>query len=296
MDNKKTTSHNDDSAKSPPENKFRSGRDLKKNVHHSPTVTVITVCYNAGDKLEKTINSVILQTYPNIEYIVIDGGSTDNTTEILQRYNNNIDLVISEPDEGITHAMNKGITYSRGDYLIFIHSGDYLLEPTGIECIAAHMTKDNPIIMCDILFGMKQKRVRAKGFNFLTHFKFRNPHQGILCAKAVFDNIGYFSNDYHVCADYHFFLRAYQMGYKAKTLPVTLAFMNDEGISSSKDQKEFFRRILEEKKIHETVGRETFIRLVYKIYWLLYMPYRKIRHRVEKAGTGKQIKHLCVLP
>lgn len=90
-----------------------------------PKVSIITVVYNGEKELENTILSVIRQTYDNLEYIIVDGGSTDNTINIIKKYANKISYWISEPDKGIYDAMNKGIDVANGEWLLFRNCGDY---------------------------------------------------------------------------------------------------------------------------------------------------------------------------
>lgn len=97
-----------------------------------PTLSVITVCYNAHDELKKTIQSVATQTYPHIEYIVIDGASTDGTVELLREWADRIDHLVSEPDHGIYDAMNKGLALATGTYLCFLNAGDTFHTPTTV--------------------------------------------------------------------------------------------------------------------------------------------------------------------
>ena len=93
-------------------------------VHVSPKFSIITVTFNAGKVLEKTIQSVINQSYKHVEYIIVDGASKDNTLEIAERYRNRINTLVSEPDKGLYDAMNKGIRLATGDYLCFLNAGD----------------------------------------------------------------------------------------------------------------------------------------------------------------------------
>lgn len=91
-------------------------------------ITIITVTFNCKNSIEKTIQNIINQSYKNIEYIIVDGRSTDGTVEIINKYTNNIDIFISEPDNGIYDGMNKGIKLSSGDWIIFMNSGDYFVS------------------------------------------------------------------------------------------------------------------------------------------------------------------------
>ena len=96
--------------------------------HLHPKFSIITVTYNAGALIEDTIQSVITQTYKNIEYIIVDGASTDKTMSIVTRYREHIHTVVSEPDHGLYDAMNKGIRLATGDYVCFLNAGDELHE------------------------------------------------------------------------------------------------------------------------------------------------------------------------
>lgn len=103
----------------------------------SPLITVITVSYNAASSIEQTIISVINQTYPNIEYIIIDGGSTDGTVEIIKKYADRIAYWVSEPDKGLYNAMNKGVMHSTGEWLNFMNAGDVLIHKSTINNIVS---------------------------------------------------------------------------------------------------------------------------------------------------------------
>ena len=101
-------------------------------------VTIITISYNAVLGIERTINSVITQTYSNLQYIIIDGGSTDGTVDIIKKYADKIDYWVSEPDSGIYYAMNKGIAIADGDWINFMNAGDYFVDRNVIEQIFQH--------------------------------------------------------------------------------------------------------------------------------------------------------------
>ena len=115
-----------------------------------PKFSIITVTYNAGKVLEDTIQSVVFQTYRNVEYIIVDGGSTDNTLDVVHKYQERICKVISEPDKGLYDAMNKGIRMATGDYLCFLNAGDELHENETLQKIVYTLKgKEMP----DVIYG-----------------------------------------------------------------------------------------------------------------------------------------------
>ena len=115
-----------------------------------PKFSIITVTYNAGKVLEDTIQSVVFQTYRNVEYIIVDGGSTDNTLDVAHKYQERINKVISEPDKGLYDAMNKGIRMATGDYLCFLNAGDELHENETLQKIVFTLKgKELP----DVIYG-----------------------------------------------------------------------------------------------------------------------------------------------
>lgn len=121
------------------------------NLHHiHPKFTIITVTYNAAKTIEGTIQSVITQSYKNIEYIIVDGASKDSTMSIVNRYRDRIDKIVSEPDKGLYDAMNKAIALATGDYLCFLNAGDELHEDDTILLMVHSITSHR---MPDVLYG-----------------------------------------------------------------------------------------------------------------------------------------------
>lgn len=113
-----------------------------------PTISIITIVYNGASLLEGTIQSVLAQTYPHIEYIVVDGGSTDGTVELIKKYEHGIAEWVSEPDNGLYDAMNKGMVLATGDFLWFMNAGDHIYAPETTAKMMAVRTPDT-----DILYG-----------------------------------------------------------------------------------------------------------------------------------------------
>lgn len=116
-----------------------------------PKISIVTVCYNAVHTIEQTILSVSNQTYQNIEYIIIDGGSTDGTVEIIKRYESHFSYWISESDKGIYDAMNKGIKKTSGEWVIFMNSGDLFVDKTVLENVFLRDSHSNSEVL--VLYG-----------------------------------------------------------------------------------------------------------------------------------------------
>lgn len=177
-------------------------------------ISIITICYNNAKDIRKTIESVISQTYSNIEYIVIDGASTDGTTQIVYEYSEHISLIISEPDNGIYDALNKGIKKSTGDVVGFIHAGDMLCNNDIITKIAL-LFEENDV---DISYG-NSYNVNYKGIVVRKNPGLKHPykwaiklgwmpsHMSIYTKRSLFDKYGYYRLDIGYAADYEWFLR-----------------------------------------------------------------------------------------
>ena len=154
-----------------------------------PTFSIITVTYNAGKVLEDTILSVISQTYRNVEYIIVDGNSKDNTQEIIGKYSKHISKMVSEPDKGLYDAMNKGIRMATGDYLCFLNAGDKFHEKETLQQIAETLKdKDLP----DVIYG--ETAIVDEDGNFLHMRRLSTPErlnwksfkQGMLVCHQAF--------------------------------------------------------------------------------------------------------------
>ena len=244
----------------------------------SPLISIITITFNSEKYLPETIRSIKEQDYKHIEFIVVDGSSTDSTLNIIKNNSDIITRWISEPDNGIADAMNKGLSLCSGEYILFLHSDDALASPDSISKAAGYFDNKHYIYAFNIIYGSKSKHsaMRPRGFNFWFNFKTGIFHQGAICHKSVFEKIGFFNTTLLITMDYDFFLRAYHAGYKLKKCDHELSFMRDSGISSQKDWGSIQNRITEERRTHKLNNTSLFMKLIYAIYWSLYPVYRKL--------------------
>lgn len=165
-----------------------------------PRITIITVCYNADKLLEKTILSVINQTYSNIEYVIIDGDSKDGTKDIINKYISSINIAISEKDNGIYDAMNKGIRIASGDFIIFMNAGDEFDENSTIESVFNMNYDSNCVIYGQVRFIPSNRIVDGK-FNKYKLSRHNIPHQAIFYSAKYLKKYEY-NLKYNLYADY----------------------------------------------------------------------------------------------
>ncbi len=241
-------------------------------------ITIVTVVRNGEKYLEHTISSVLNQDYPHIEYIVIDGGSTDGTIDIIKKYESRISYWISEPDGGIADAMNKGIRQSSGRYLLFLHSDDYLVSNSSIRQAAQKMQQDCDLHSFPIYWESNGHRLlrRSRGFNPWINFKTGFYHQAVFFRRDLFKRLGEYDTSLRIEMDYEFFLRAYRKGATAsKHHRPPISIMRDTGVSSKKDWQSLVKRFEEERRIHQKHTNSNFLKCSYTFYWPAYICYRR---------------------
>ncbi len=239
-----------------------------------PKVSIITVVYNGFESLRNTIISITNQTYPNIEYIIIDGGSGDGTIELIREYSDDIDFWVSEKDEGISDAMNKGLKMSSGEYVIYMNCGDYFLNSESLSEAMSEI-RGYEILLCRLIYGANNIILRPRGFNFWMNFKTGALHQAAIVHREVFNKIGDFDLQFKIALDYDFFLRAYLQKIRVKKTNIVLSYMDDLGISSRKDIDSILFRLNEERKIHIKNSHSIFMHITYRVYWLFYLLYKR---------------------
>ena len=216
-------------------------------------VSIITVCYNSEKYISDSINSVINQSYHNIEHIVIDGSSTDNTIGILNSYKTRIAKIISEPDKGIYDAMNKGIKHASGDIIGILNSDDLYIDNNVLSQVVEHFRRSS----CDILFAdlyyvnkdntdLILRKWVTKGFVPGSFKKgWHPPHPTFFVSKKVYDAYGLFDLQYKLAADFELMLRFLEK-YHVKNFyfPKALVKMRIGG-ATNKSLKNIFNQNIE---------------------------------------------------
>jgi len=202
-----------------------------------PLVTVVTVVFNGEKDLESTILSVLNQSYRNVEYIIIDGGSTDGTLDILRRYDDSIDYWVSEPDHGIYDAMNKALPLARGKWIYFLGSDDTLRNSLGI---VADYLKDERIIYFGTVYAPGLEPISQNPLRPWQLLRRNICQQAIFYPRALFES-HQFNLKYRILADWEFNMRCYSSPhFSFHYIPVVIAnYNNVTGISSVCPDKQF---------------------------------------------------------
>ena len=185
------------------------------NFNH-PLVTVITVVYNNSKHIRDAIESVLSQDYSRIEYIVIDGGSTDGTIDIIEEYDDKISVFLSEPDEGIFDALNKGIVRAHGDFIGILHSDDLFCDKYVISDVINKMIDtETELCFSDLVIVDKEsgKLVRYYMAHYFRRWMLRigwlPPHPTVFLKRSIFDEFGLYSKNYQIAGDFEFFVRIF---------------------------------------------------------------------------------------
>ena len=199
-------------------------------------ISIITVVYHAADTIEQTIRSVVEQDYPNIEYIIIDGGSTDGTLDVIKKYEDRIAYWVSEPDKGIYDAMNKGLSAATGDYIYYLGADDCLYDTAVISKIVSCLKSEvEPDVLCgavDPVYRI-EKVYRSFFSEEAVLSGYNAPHQGMFVRRAIL-NQHPFDTNYRVAADYKNFLILYlDSNIILRQTDLIVAYYANDGVSGS---------------------------------------------------------------
>lgn len=250
----------------------------------NPKVSIITVCYNSANTIEDTIQSVIHQAYDNIEYIVIDGLSTDNTLEIVNKYKHSISKIVSEKDDGLYNAINKGIELATGDIIANLNSDDFYIDNNVIADVVAKMeekksdtlysdlyyvdTVDTNKVVRNWISGEYKKGMFYKGW--------MPPHPTFFVRKSIYNKYGTFNLELKSAADYEIMLRfIHKNECSICYLPRVTVRMRVGGMSNV-SIKNRLKANREDKRAWKMNGLRP------KSYTLLFKPLSKILQFIKK--------------
>ncbi len=205
---------------------------MKQQETNIAKVSIITTVYNAAGTIEDTILSVLNQTYQNIEYIVVDGGSTDGTLKVLQKYRDQIHRIISERDAGIADGFNKGIALATGEWIGMINADDWYVSHA-VETMMQNVAETDDVCCGDImLIGgngyRRSKRSKVGWLNFGMYIM----HPTCFVRKEVYQETGLYDTSLKIAMDFDMFLRIKAKGFKIKYVNAIIAYMRTNGVSS----------------------------------------------------------------
>lgn len=201
-----------------------------------PLVTVVTVCLNAARTLEQCLSSVFAQTWQNIEYIVIDGGSTDGTLDIIRRHEHALDYWVSEPDGGLYQAMNKGLALAAGDFVLFLNSDDWY-TPDCVESLVnakRYSGADFVSARAQYVDGAGKPVYIMRSMPYDPGIRIRMPlrHETMLIPAAIYNAVGGYDTSYRIIADFHLSIRLFTAGCTHYELPRPLIRFRNTGVST----------------------------------------------------------------
>ena len=216
------------------------------------SLSIISINYNNSSGLEKTIVSVINQTYKNYEYIIVDGLSDDGSIDIIKKYESEITHSVIEADNGIYHAMNKGIRFAKGDYIIFLNSGDVFTDNTVLNSVIQEI-KNEDFISCNLMLVSpvgKSLKIYPDFPTFKYFLEDSLPHPATFIKRSLFDISGGYDERFKICSDWMFFIiMLCKHDATHKHLPVTLSEFQLDGKSSLVENLELIKN--ERKQILE---------------------------------------------
>lgn len=219
-------------------------------------LSIITVVYNACENLKLTIDSICGQRSQEFEYIVVDGGSTDGTVELIKNCKR-IDKYISEADRGIYDAMNKGISLAEGEIILFLNAGDkFYDENITLKVLKQLENNSFDIAYGDVVLNDKKKLLKKQPEKLEDNYLLTNNicHQSMFFNKRIFEKIGFFDIEEKIFADYKLLLKAYNLGRKFRHFNIIICeYDNINGVSSKLNKIESFKKRAE--IVNEVCGK-----------------------------------------
>jgi glycosyltransferase involved in cell wall biosynthesis len=252
---------------------------MNQSQQQYPLISVITVSFNAAQFIEQTIESVLSQTYPHIEYIIIDGGSTDGTVDIIRKYESHLAYWHSRPDRGLAHAFNLGFEHCQGDWILYLNADDFFLDSSVVEKMVPHIVahEEANVVFGETIFMTCDKNPQPAPLRKIFGrpwqwkvFRWKDtlPHQSSFTNRKYFEFVGKFNESYRIATDYEFFLRGGNM-LQAIFVPMPVGGMREGGLSGSN-----FINTLNESRIAQQNNKALLPILAWvNLFWLLFYRY-----------------------
>lgn len=210
--------------------------DIRSSRPEAPLVTIVTVCWNSAATIEQTIQSVLAQDYDNIEYVIVDGNSSDGTLDIIGAYQDKIDYFVSEPDGGIYVAMNRGLELAQGDYILLLNSDDWY-EPNAVRRLLDAVNYSG----CDFTGALaryigddgKSHVLPTMSYDHAMLLRMPLRHETMLIPAALYDKVGPYDTQYPIIADFDYTIRLYRAGATYYEVPAPLLNFRTSGVSNT---------------------------------------------------------------
>ena len=272
-------------------------------------LSIITINYNNAEGLRKTLASVAAQTYHDIEHVIIDGGSTDESVEVIKDYVNQCVMYdvfwVSEKDNGVYHAMNKGIKHATGDYIQILNSGDVFAEPDVTERMVAALPEGTPILYGNMLKSYDGKTIINRDTcgndmytpeSFLYFYKGTLNHDCAYIRRDLFEKYGLYNEEMKICSDWEWYVKTIALGgEKAVYTDIDVTIFDMNGVSEShgknkelikKERREFLEKILPSTVLYDydkyAFPMEQYNRLKRRHLWGLVYVLERILFKLEK--------------
>ena len=243
-------------------------------------LSIITVNLNNRPGLQKTIESVVSQTYKEFEWIVIDGGSTDGSKELIEEYAEYISYWVSEPDKGIYNAMNKGIAASHGEYLLFLNSGDTLYDEKILNRVVNSLQgKEMYVGDSHTVNGIDKLDLSSRDKVFYTLLKRGFPHQSIFYHNSIFQTVGYYREDLETCADWIVNIQAVIFNdATVEKIPFVISVIEPGGVSTLVE--------LVSKDMKKLEGEHANLNYIFSFYVKFYVLIERIKNNPVRRRLG----------
>lgn len=247
-----------------------------------PKITVVTVCFNSVNNIEKTILSVVNQTYSNVEYIIIDGGSNDGTVEIIKKYSSKISTWISEPDGGVYFGMNKGIAMAKGEWINFMNAGDLFASSDVLKkCFEDRAYNDDVAMLCgDTICAFPWAYYLKLGKNKSGKINFC--HQSVFTRTSLLKKNPY-DTSYRIIADNVWYKQLMELGAIFEYVPIQISIYEGYNGISAKNAVNFYKEVSRENESVQNIHwKLSLLKLKVKLFFQSFVSKKKRDKKWER--------------